>query len=108
MRLRQISPWHIRCFDEIKAVLISRRRFLSPIGLESRLKQRCSMPVFFKCKNCGQEHLSPFFFLDENAFSAAVFGVNTFSCPITFKTAAYEKKHMFWLKADAKKTDKQR
>jgi hypothetical protein len=60
------------------------------------------MPVFFKCKNCGQEHLCPLFFPDEKSFSLGKFGTNSFSCPVTFKTSTYDKKEMFWIKEEAR------
>jgi hypothetical protein len=55
------------------------------------------MAVFFKCKNCGQEHSCPLFFSDENSFLADTVGTIVLACSVTKKTASYEKRHMFWL-----------
>lgn len=54
------------------------------------------MPAFFKCKSCGQEHLSPLFFPDEKSFTQGQFGEITLTCPTMRRTAAYEKKDLFW------------
>lgn len=60
------------------------------------------MPVFFRCKNCGQEHLSPLFFPDERSFAIERLGTMTLSCPVTSKTAPYDKRHMFWVRNERK------
>lgn len=56
------------------------------------------MAAYFRCKNCYQEHLCPLFFADEPAFSFCDAGPNIFRCPVTLKTAVYEKRDLFWMK----------
>ncbi len=58
------------------------------------------MPVFFRCKNCGQEHASPLFFPDERSFTVDQLGTMTLPCPITAKTAPYNKRNMYWVRND--------
>ena len=62
------------------------------------------MPAFFLCKKCGQEHVSPLFFADENSFTSQRQGAMTLSCPVTGKTAPYEKKDMVWIRGERKPT----
>jgi len=60
------------------------------------------MPVFFRCKNCGQEHLSPLYYPDESSFTAERLGTMTLPCPVTTKTAAYEQRDMYWVRSEKK------
>lgn len=54
------------------------------------------MAVYFKCKNCGEEHLSPISFSDRQTFEFSTLSNNTFQCPKTRLTASYDKKDMVW------------
>jgi hypothetical protein len=56
------------------------------------------MAAYYICKNCNQQHPAPLFFSNENDFTGGEIGNNTFLCPITGKTSAYEKRQMFWSK----------
>ena len=66
------------------------------------------MGAYFTCKNCRQEHLSPLFFADENAFREGQFGTNIFVCPITLKKSNYCKLDMFWIRGETKARDRLR
>lgn len=54
------------------------------------------MPVFFKCKLCGQQHPSPIAFGDKRSFDTSNLNDNKFQCPKTGKMASYDKKDMTW------------
>ena len=54
------------------------------------------MPVYYKCKICGEEHLSPIAFGDKASFDTAALKNNSFQCPKTGTSALYDKKDMFW------------
>ena len=61
------------------------------------------MPAYFKCKNCGQEHLCPLYFTDEPSFQVAGVGPTSLACPVTFKTATYDKGDLCWIKGDQRR-----
>ena len=54
------------------------------------------MAVYFKCKICGGEHLSPIAFGDRKSFESASLSGNSFDCPKTGEMAIYNKEDIFW------------
>lgn len=54
------------------------------------------MPVYFKCKSCGQEHPSPIGFGNKQAFDTAILKDNVFKCPETGELHSYDKEDMIW------------
>lgn len=55
------------------------------------------MPIYFKCKNCDEEHLSPIQ-IDKESFeySTNIIQDNSLQCPKTGQYALYNKEDMFW------------
>jgi len=58
------------------------------------------MAVYYKCKICGEEHLSPIAFGDKKSFETATLVGNSFQCPKKLQSAIYDKKDMFWKDKD--------
>jgi len=58
------------------------------------------MAVYYKCKICGEEHLSPIAFVDKKSFESAALEGNSFQCSKTKQLAIYDKKDMFWKDED--------
>lgn len=54
------------------------------------------MAVYYRCKICGEEHLSPISFGDKDSFESASLQNNSFQCPKTGQSATYDKGDMFW------------
>lgn len=54
------------------------------------------MPLYFRCKSCGAEHLSPIVFNDRNAFEKTHLSRNTFECPRNRMIARYDREDLFW------------
>jgi hypothetical protein len=54
------------------------------------------MPVYYKCKICGNEHPSPIVFPDEMSFNNSAFENTVFKCSIRFQKATYHKEDIFW------------
>ena len=54
------------------------------------------MDVYYRCKICGEEHLSPIGFGDKKSFKTSTLENNSFQCTKTGKSAVYDKKDMFW------------
>jgi len=54
------------------------------------------MTVYYKCKICGQEHRSPIAFGNKKSFESSTLVANTFQCPVTGKSASYDKEDMLW------------
>jgi len=59
-------------------------------------KREGKMPVYYKCKNCDEEHPSPIAFGDKASFDTATLKNNSFQCPKTNQSALYSKEDMFW------------
>lgn len=57
------------------------------------------MPVYFKCKICGEKHLSPVAYTKESLDSSTITG-QTFKCPKTGQAAKYDLIDLFWEKTD--------
>ena len=55
------------------------------------------MPIYFRCKNCDEEHPSPTQ-VDRNTFEDPNFIIqdNSLQCPKTNQSALYSKEDMFW------------
>ena len=55
------------------------------------------MPIYFKCKNCDEEHPSPIQ-MDKEYFEGPtnIIQNNSFQCPKTNQSAFYSKEDMFW------------
>lgn len=53
------------------------------------------MPVYFKCKICGEKHPSPVAFTKESFDSSTIFA-QTFKCPNTGQVAKYDLVDLFW------------
>lgn len=54
------------------------------------------MAVYYKCKICGEEHRSSIAFGDKKSFESSTLVANTLQCPVTGKSASYDKKDMLW------------
>ena len=54
------------------------------------------MPVYYKCKICGDEHLSPVVLREEEAFDSSTLWDQNFRCPVKGESALYDKEDMFW------------
>jgi hypothetical protein len=57
------------------------------------------MAVYYKCKICGEKHLSPVAYTKEALDSSTVTG-QTFKCPKTGQAAKYDLIDLFWEKTD--------
>ncbi len=53
------------------------------------------MPVFYKCKICGEKHISPVAYTKESLDSSTVSG-QTFKCPKTGQAEKYDLIDLFW------------
>ena len=55
------------------------------------------MPIYFRCKNCDEEHPSPTQ-VDRYTFEDPTFisQDNSLQCPKTGQSALYSKEDMFW------------
>ena len=55
------------------------------------------MPIYFKCKNCDEEHPSSIQ-VDKESFEdpTNIIQDNSLQCPKTGQSALYSKKDMFW------------
>jgi len=55
------------------------------------------MPIYFRCKNCDEEHPSPTQ-VDRYTFEDPTFisQDNSLQCPKTNQSALYSKEDMFW------------
>ena len=55
------------------------------------------MRIYFKCKNCDEEHISPIQ-VDKKRFEdpTNIIQDNSFQCPKTNQSALYSKEDMFW------------
>jgi len=55
------------------------------------------MTVYFRCKNCDEEHRSPIQ-MDKKSWEDPnnIFQDNSLQCPKTLKSALYNKKDLFW------------
>ena len=55
------------------------------------------MPIYFKCKNCSEDHPSPIQ-MDRETFedSTNIIQDNSFQCPKTGQSALYSKEDMYW------------
>lgn len=54
------------------------------------------MPLYFRCKSCGSEHLSPIIFPDKRSYVSSHLKQNVFFCPSTRSAARYAKTDLFW------------
>ena len=54
------------------------------------------MPVYYRCKSCGEEHPSPIGFGDRQSFETNSMSGNKFQCPTSGKSASYDKGDMVW------------
>jgi len=55
------------------------------------------MPIYFKCKNCDEEHRSPIQ-TDKKSFEdpTNIIQDTSLQCPKTIQSALYSKEDMFW------------
>ena len=55
------------------------------------------MTVYFRCKNCDEEHRSPIQ-MDKKSWEDPnnILQDNSLQCPKTIKSALYSKEDMFW------------
>ena len=53
------------------------------------------MPVFYKCKICGEKHPSPVAYTKESLDSSTITG-QIFKCPKTGQAAKYDLIDLFW------------
>lgn len=54
------------------------------------------MPLFYRCKSCGDEHLSPIVFPDKRSYTKSHLTRNLFICPGTKGAARYAKPDLYW------------
>lgn len=54
------------------------------------------MPLFFRCKNCNGEHISPILFSDRSSYERTRLTSNLFQCPYTRNHARYRKEDLYW------------
>jgi hypothetical protein len=54
------------------------------------------MPVYYKCRVCEDEHLSPIVIDAKRAFESSSLMTLSFECPVRGESAIYDKDDMFW------------
>lgn len=54
------------------------------------------MPLYYRCKSCGDEHLSPIVFPDKRSYTRSHLTKNLFVCPGTKGAARYAKPDLYW------------
>lgn len=54
------------------------------------------MPLYYRCKSCGDEHLSPIVFPDKRSYNRSHLTRNLFICPTTKGPARYGKPDLYW------------
>jgi CheY-like chemotaxis protein len=54
------------------------------------------MPLYYRCKSCGDEHLSPIVFPDKRSYTRSHLTRNLFICPGTKGAARYAKPDLYW------------
>jgi CheY-like chemotaxis protein len=54
------------------------------------------MPLYYRCKSCGDEHLSPIVFPDRRSYTRSHLTRNLFVCPGTKGAARYGKVDLYW------------
>ena len=54
------------------------------------------MPLYYRCKSCGDEHLSPIVFPDKRSYATSHLTKNLFVCPGTKGAARYGKRDLYW------------
>lgn len=54
------------------------------------------MPLYYRCKSCGDEHLSPIVFPDKRSYTRSHLTRNLFICPGTKGAARYGKPDLYW------------
>jgi CheY-like chemotaxis protein len=54
------------------------------------------MPLYYRCKSCGDEHLSPIVFPDRRSYTRSHLTRNLFVCPGTKGAARYGKPDLYW------------
>jgi CheY-like chemotaxis protein len=54
------------------------------------------MPLYYRCKSCGAEHLSPIVFPDKRSYTRSHLTKNLFVCPGTRGAARYGKPDLYW------------
>jgi CheY-like chemotaxis protein len=54
------------------------------------------MPLYYRCKSCGDEHLSPIVFPDRRSYAKSHLTRNLFVCPGTKGAARYGKEDLYW------------
>jgi hypothetical protein len=60
------------------------------------IKRGGGMPVLYRCKICGREHLSPAAFVNKEYFESASVKVRAIQCQATGRSAVYGKNDMRW------------
>ena len=56
------------------------------------------MPIYFRCKNCSEDHPSPIQ-VDRETFEDSTHNIiqnSSFQCPKTGQSALYSKKDTYW------------
>ena len=54
------------------------------------------MPLYYRCRSCGDEHLSPIVFPDRSSYTRSHLTRNLFVCPGTKGAARYGKPDLYW------------
>lgn len=54
------------------------------------------MPLYYRCKSCGDEHLSPIVFPDKRSYTRSHLTRNLFICPGSKAAARYGKPDLYW------------
>lgn len=54
------------------------------------------MPLYYRCKSCGEEHLSPIVFPDRRSYDRSHLTRNLFVCPGNRGAARYSKADLYW------------
>jgi hypothetical protein len=54
------------------------------------------MPVRYRCKICGREHLAPVVFNRKESFESGSLTSKTFQCAVTGRSASYVKNDLRW------------
>lgn len=54
------------------------------------------MPLYYRCKSCGEEHLSPIVFPDRRSYARSHLTRNLFVCPGNKGAARYGKIDLYW------------
>jgi hypothetical protein len=65
---------------------------------QTGIRKRSAMAIYYRCKIYGREHLSPATFGNKELFESSTLIPRTFECPVTGRSASYEKRDTRWKK----------